>query len=379
MIENEKKSISLRGFLKAGLYGAGAVGVLSLERKVKKYVEPFFSYTDIDFLDGLKAGSDLPETLCGAGVNVPFLWTRSNDQIKETLDLIVSIGGPEGKSRILTDSDKHKLEPSLGKFDPEVTGMLDNFLKQIPPGMTVIMPILDGYNLFRCNKKNIFYSSKPLDSPYLSDCDTPEAAFKSQMDFFTKDKYKDAYKNRADFLIDTFGKYPNVIFEIGNEIAAPIEGREGIDINTAWYREMYEHIHKKKDIVLTGLADPNQIDLNGFLEKQGLLNTAHIYYPKINNFQKGVPVIIEEIGVPSHIFNRINIPHADELLNGLILFSLYDSVKEGYADIGGILLWHMDLEHKTDNFGVVPALFPKTIDLLTRVSPRLQEIFRKGR
>jgi hypothetical protein len=354
------------------------LGVLALERKVEKILEPFLSDTDIEFLDGLKAGSNLPKALIGVGVNAPFLWTRSNDQIKKTSDLVDSLGGSRGKLRTLIDCDQYGLEPSLGEFDPKVTGMLDNFLKQIPPEMTVILPILDGYNLFRCNKKNIFYSSKPLDSPYLSDTKSPEAAFKSQVEFFTEDKYIDAYKNRADYVIEAFGKYPNVIFEIGNEIEVPVGGQEGIDINTAWYRQMYEHIHKKKDIVLTGLSNPNLIDLNGFPEKEGLVNTTHIYYPKSNNFQKEVPTIIEEIGFPSRIFNLINIPNADRYLSSLIVYSLYDSVKEGYADIGGLLLWHMDLEHKTDNFWVEPAKFPKTLDLLTRISPPLQEIFSKG-
>jgi hypothetical protein len=310
--------------------------------------------------------------LVGVGLNAPYIWTRSEEDREEFFSFLNKIDSQ--MFRINPENDKHILQPTLDELNTNTCDLLKDFLKTVPSDTKVIIPVIDGYELFAFDKWNPIYGRKNSFSPYLTDTSSPQALFKSRINFFKDQKLKDAYKMRAKFFIELAKEFPNVILEIGNEVESPLKGRNGINLNTAWYEEMFEFYRDEgyDGPLLTGLRDPNLIDNDKFFKKPGFVNTLHHYLGAIENLPK-TPIFLEEIGFPNKLFG-IKVPDVDKILTNFIINTLKASVRDGIYRIYGVMVWQADKKHK-DNFNFDKEIFPQTTALLSYLSPKLKQLF----
>ena len=371
-MQERDKTLSLRGFLKIGLAGAGAVGLIAVGRKVEKYISPLIQNPDLDFLEGVSPNKNFPKELVGVGLNGPFIWTRERNKVREFFNFAEMT--ETEIFRIMPENADNELETTLGKLNTKIIDKIGNFLNDVPKNTKVIIPIIDGYRIFHCDKWNPAYEPEDPTSPYLTDKSSKEKIYESRRNFFTDEECRDAYKKRADTFIELSKNYPNIILELGNEVSSPAPGKAGVKENTLWYEEMYDYVAQSyKGLILTGLPDPNRIDTKYFADKKQLVHTYHIYPGSIVGKLPDAPAIIEEIGFPSQLVG-LDIPLADKFLRNIILNTVKASVQFKIARIGGVFVWQADKLHK-DSLNFNEDEYPQTTAMLQGLSPKLKEVF----
>ncbi len=362
--------LSRRQFLGAAL--AGIAGALVLKKEFNYFIEPLIEDSPDDFLKDIQEASYLPEELIGTGFNTPFLWARS----KSTRDNYLESAKNNGQNihRLNLDFNLKVFQKSLGVYNTEVLDDVETLVDESPPENTFIIPILDGYKL-RENIPNAFYANGPINSPYLEDTSSIEATLESQLKFMTGDTYRKYYDERVAVVVDRFKNKPNVLLEIGNEIAVPYVGVLAREINTKWYEKSIKTFRDNgyKKTLLTGTSDPDLIDYN-HIDTEMIVGTDHPYYAKDVVYPQKVPIILEEIGFPHRLFNKVNIPDYDRFLTNLIWHMLKKSIVHGVGYTGCVVAWQADPDHK-DNFDFNETSNPLTLAFLNRLAPRLKIIF----
>ncbi len=377
------------------IFTIGFIAAFSLPLQEKfEATNKYFVDPETEFLNTADRVERLPDGFAGVHYNAPFLWKRSGNAIddfvgfardsttcsahdKEAvikgIDDVVTI--PAYIVRVQPESPGFFLENKLGEVEMRQLIILKDFIDYLPEDFRVILPIIDGYWLFRSNIGNPMYGKGALDSVYLEDTSTRRKTRYSQIKFFEGMDERAAYKNRADAFIDIFGDNPKVILEMGNEVAAPLSGQKGKDINTAWYSEMYSHFRNRyRNPLLTGIADPNHIDYSKFADTENLITTSHAYFPRLKQYPAEVPVIVEEIGVAKEMLG-MELKAADPLLKQFIAGTINNGITNGLAKVGSVFLWHADKGHDTDNLAIDEEKYSETVDYIRRLSPKLQQMY----
>ena len=337
------EKIARRDFLKKTIYTTGAlVGIGSIPGIVNEF-------TDVlpdDSIENLKVcpSFPLPQELRGLSMNSPFLHCfpeAQNSVISDSLKAGVT------NLRIFIDD---AFEPTLGDYKNNVISSIKNLHQNIASQTDTLHTIVSLYDAYGMTERlNLVHGRNKITSPY---CDGSPEDYRK---FFTDEKIKSRFLNRAKIIIESLGD-TNVVsaWEVGNEFSPPA-GEDGQAIFQDWFSAAAGSISKMdpaKRPIISGVARPWYIDERGF-EGVGLINTIHIYpAPFIfNDFRdylgredRRLPLFVEEIGFPGKLL-EMNIPPSlvDAFYNNFLNMAIRSATfSKNLLAIDGLVPWKID-------------------------------------
>jgi hypothetical protein len=359
------RKINRRKFLKFILLGTGLFSTSSgcfPEKEIKKFEN--FSL--------LPPENPSPSFLRGINLNAPFLWQDVDypEKIANAFKNAEKIG-----ARNIRVFINDLFEPELGRYNFDVLEKIKK-LAQISP-FPLQVDLFDAFSLSHFGKFNLFHSSSPSPSPYLTG------------DFFNDERLRNFFLRRVETIILFFGDIKNIVsWSVANELEPKGTKEEKREILTRWYEEI---IKKIKEIdperpILSGLSDPQLIDEEK-LRKLGLTaNTIHFYPDLFQTSQPPgkIPLVCQEIGFPSRIA-EIKIPDS---LYDIFFSNFLNNSFLNFAEINeekGLLrlktdsfwLWRLSYEgdlHQ-DGFEIIPQRIPRTLETISSLKRILESFY----
>lgn len=376
MANLEKEKLSRREFLITGAFaGAGFLAIKWDVEKVAQNFSPTFNLEKLKDFTVLPPEFPTPSKLVGINLNAPFLWQEvdSPEKIERAIENANQFG-----ARTIRVFVNDEFEPELEDYHFEVLEKIEKLAQKFP----LQVDLFDAYPLLHASDFNPVYGSSSLSSPYL--VIKEKTLIQQQLDFFTDKSIEKIFLRRVKEIIGSLNHVPGIAaWSVANELAPPTQtGKRAKEILTSWYEKVVTEIRKidKERPILSGVADPTLLDEER-LKACGLsANTIHLY-PDLTenafrlyqtNHKRVLPLICQEIGFPSKIFDFSFSSIHDELFSRFLshnfssFFEINEKEKWLKPKITSISLWHLSFpgDSHRDGFELTPENLPKTLKVL---------------
>jgi len=333
------EKITRRDFLKKTIYTVGTlVGISTISEMVSEL--PY------DSIENLKVSPSfpLPQELRGLSMNSPFLHC-----FPEAQDSVISESLKAGVTNLRIFIDD-AIEPTIGDYKSHITQSVKKLHQNIASRGGTLHTIISLYDANgMMDRFNLVHGRNKITSPY---CDGSPEGYRK---FFTDEKTKNLFLNRAKMIIESLGDTDVVsAWEVGNEFSPPA-GEDGPAIFQNWFSAAAGSISKMdpaKRPIISGVAKPWYIDERDF-KGVNLINTIHIYpapfvFTEFRNYlgrdDRLLPLFVEEIGFPGKLL-EMNIPASlvDAAYSSLLNMAIRSATfSKNLLAIDGLVPWKID-------------------------------------
>lgn len=270
-----------------------------------------------------------PKSLRGVGVNSLNVYLYDEDIQHHAVSSCQSLGGKH--MRIFVDDWEDPLEARPGIYNKGQIEKIRRFCELVAtmdPTISVTLDVFDFYPFVAATPNGVYGAPSGFSTPYLEKNTHHE---NPQIDFFLNPEKFALYSERTRFVVNMLADIPNLVaFGVANEFHLPPEfgSVQKREMTTEWFAKAAATIRAvaPRRVIYTGTRHPLVIDEGLLSDTNGLINTAHPY-PMMDFDWDGLtahlpkmrlPLLIQELGIPTHIYyGKIPVP-SDELLVGLM-------------------------------------------------------------
>ena len=345
-----------------------------------------------DILEGAKPLSENlrpPKDVRGVGVNSLNVYLYDEAIQRHAIASCKALGGTH--MRIFIDDWEDPLEKSARAYNMSQIEQIRRFcdlVARVDPTIRVTLDVFDFYPFVANVPNGVYEAPKYFTTPYLENNDRHE---NPHVDFFLNPEKFALYSQRAQFVVSMLADVPNLVaYGVANEFHLPPEFATVAkkEIVTDWFVKAASAIREvvPGSTIYTGTRHPLVIDEGLLTDTDGLLNTAHPYpmmdfdWDGLTNHLPNMrlPLLIQELGIPTHIYyGKMPIP-SDELLVGLVKKTLSHLIfvdEHGKKRIASehFAPWKAHSGHPQDYFPN-PADLPASTRMLKSLSSAISEL-----
>lgn len=390
--------IPRRTFFKAGLVLGGALIASQFEnnQEAEKFpIERAISYAQFDSIS--RDSSDRSPDLYGGIMNLPFPVFSNN---------------PFMTSKLIEDMDKTncefvrlfaRWEKPTGAYNLDYLSRVGDIISQLYTRsggrIKSVFCLDDLFDMYHAGNFNPFYGSSTVTLTHhaLNYASSPGKILERQKDFLTNPYWSEAYARKFKVLTEVLKPVWHCIaaIEAFNESTVPVGITDKpVELHTEFYDRMLQAIRDTEvdKPILTGLANPTDVDIRE-LKQYNVIQTAHVYFGKDSNEQKGLdksiderlndpslpPIALTEMGTPRKLYD-FELPQAlhDVILarnvRNSFLYNTRINHEKGTVSSGIIARgdWRIDIDaiHR-DGFEYNTSNYPRTVQEVCKANSRL--------